>query len=95
MDPVRTQVYNDLSNFEKLLSKIGRGPWPGGTSSWGNSRTWLTPIEVPNLYNRSGFTIHGGDEPGSAGCIDLTGSNDAFHKWLKDYGKPVDIRVKY
>ena len=68
----------------------------GGRKSWGTIRTWLTPTEETNTYGRGGFSIHGGEEPGSAGCIDLTDKNDSFHNWLKSYNdKPIQLRVKY
>jgi RHS repeat-associated protein len=63
--------------------------------AWGNYRTELRAEPGTNTYGRSGFFIHGGDVPGSAGCIDLTGQNDAFHLFLKSYGKPIKVIVKY
>jgi hypothetical protein len=48
-----------------------------------------------NTFGRGNFSIHGGKTPGSAGCIDLTKNNNSFHKWLKSYGKPVQLNVKY
>jgi hypothetical protein len=95
VDPAQTQHYRDTSFWDRVLGLIGRGTWRGGTHTWGEHRTWLQPINVPNLYNRSKFSIHGGDVPGSAGCIDLTGANNSFHNWLSNYGKPVYLRIKY
>lgn len=62
----------------ELASELGRMAWPGGESSWGKSGVWLIPIEVTEIHGRSDFSIHGGDTPDSAGCIDHTsdiGSN--------------------
>jgi len=57
----------------------------------------LTPTKDTDLLGRDGsFTIHGGNDPESAGCIDVT-SND----WkLKDYlrvlpQKEIYIVTKY
>jgi hypothetical protein len=56
----------------------------------------LHPDSGTNLQGRdaNGFFVHGGDTPGSAGCVDLTGQNDAFHQFLKGYGKPIKLTVK-
>ena len=91
----QTQHYADTSRWDRIKGKYGRGTWPGGTASWGEHRTWLVPVSVPNLYGRSGFSIHGGTTPGSAGCIDLTNSNNNFHNWLSQHGKPINLRVEY
>jgi hypothetical protein len=95
VDPARTQYFSDLSTWQKFKSTFGGSTWPGGETSWGNVRTWITPMEGTNTYGRSGFSIHGGTVPGSAGCIDLTKDNNAFHSWLKSYGQPVKLNVKY
>jgi RHS repeat-associated protein len=95
VDPVRTQSISNISFWDRLKGKIGGGTWPGLEKSWGEYRTWLTPMEGTNTYGRSGFTIHGGNVPGSAGCIDLTKDNNAFHSWLKSYGKIIILNVQY
>jgi RHS repeat-associated protein len=95
VDPTRTQSYESTSTKDRLLGAIGRGTWPGGTDSWGQYRTWLTPLEGTNTHGRSGFTIHGGTKPGSAGCIDLTSQNNSFHNWLKSHGNPIILNVRY
>ena len=67
----------------------------GGTDSWGNSRVWLDASKDTNTYGRSGFSIHGGAIPGSAGCIDLTSSMDDFTKWFENNGKDLILYVTY
>lgn len=69
--------------------------WRGGERSWGKSRVWLQPSVQTNTFNRSKFTIHGGKEPGSRGCIDLTSQMDDFSEWFKNSGKDLVIRVRY
>jgi LysM repeat protein len=97
----QTQSYTPATSLpEKVLELVGftnwEGTWTkGGTNAWGTQRTWLTPMQGTNTYGRSGFSIHGGKTPGSAGCIDLTKNNNSFHSWLKSYGKPVKLNVKY
>lgn len=40
---------------------------------WGDWRVPLHPRARTNTYGRSGFFLHGGKWPGSAGCIDVGG----------------------
>lgn len=69
--------------------------WPGGQDSWGNHRGWLEPASEKNTLGRSGFSIHGGKEPGSQGCIDLTSGMDGFADWFKNNGKDLILYVTY
>jgi len=55
----------------------------GSESAWGKYRITIHPFPKTNTYNRGGFFIHGGDLPGSAGCIDLTTQMSQFYKDLK------------
>jgi hypothetical protein len=52
----------------------------GSYSAWGNYRITIHPFTTTQTYGRGGFFIHGGDVPGSAGCIDLTGAIDQFYR---------------
>ena len=63
--------------------------------TWWTSRVWLEPAKETNTYGRDNFSIHGGEEPGSAGCIDLTSEMPAFADWFKKNGKDLIIKVKY
>jgi hypothetical protein len=83
------------SLLDQLINELGRGAWPGGESSWGQHRIWLQPKEGTNTYGRSGFSIHGGDTAGSAGCIDLVEQMPDFVKVFRAYGHDVDLTVKY
>jgi RHS repeat-associated protein len=40
---------------------------------WGDWRVPLVPLPGTNTFGRSGFFIHGGTLPGSAGCVDIGG----------------------
>jgi hypothetical protein len=40
---------------------------------WGSWRVPLHPLPATQTYGRSGFFLHGGSIPGSAGCIDFGG----------------------
>ncbi|MCA1440323.1 DUF2778 domain-containing protein [Ensifer sp. IC4062] len=73
------------------------GGWPGSRVAWGNTRAWLTPksdIDPKNAH-RSGFSIHGGWLPGSAGCIDLTDQMDRFADYYDKTGQSADLVVAY
>ncbi len=87
------QKYNEtLENFKNLFD---RGSWPGGTSSWGDERVWLTPDENNNMMGRGGFSIHGGTTPGSLGCIDITKYTPELSEYLDSCQNVVPLRVKY
>lgn len=64
-------------------------------SLMGKHRVWLEPSKETNTFGRYGFSIHGGKEPVSAGCIDLTYSMDEFAKWFESTGKDLIIKVEY
>ncbi|MBX3364912.1 MAG: DUF2778 domain-containing protein [Phycisphaeraceae bacterium] len=68
-----------------------RGPYSwfhnGGQAQWGHYSWPITPFPNTNVDDengnpRSGFMIHGGDEWGSAGCIDLTDGDATFHDFM-------------
>lgn len=74
---------------------VGKGAWPGGNRSWGKSRIWLEPENGTETYGRSGFSIHGGTDPGSAGCIDLVESMNDFASRFRQYGRSLRLYVDY
>ncbi|MBQ4070542.1 MAG: hypothetical protein IJD52_04200 [Alphaproteobacteria bacterium] len=84
-----------IIGWSRLLSEDLGGKWPGSEYSWGNSRVWLDPSKETNTYDRSGFSVHGGAEPGSAGCIDLTHHIDEFTQWFENNGLDLILSVKY
>ncbi len=105
-DPANTQYWSDISKANKIGSTLSgltqnlpligwkMGAWPGGTYAWGTIRTELSN-QASGVQN-SGYYIHGGGSPGSAGCIDLTSNNNAFHQWFTGtWGKPINLIVNY
>ncbi len=56
---------SQLGAFGTLLRQL-RGDW----GSW---RVPLHPLPATNVMGRSGFFLHGGQIPGSAGCVDFGG----------------------
>ena len=88
------QNYSNYSFIQKTIhSTIGN--WKGGSASWGKDRIWIESTNRTNTKNRNGFSIHGGKEFGSAGCIDLANSMDDFLNEFRSYGKDIIIKVKY
>lgn len=66
-------------------SEIWENAWykSGSTASWGNFRVIIHPYPKTETWGRGGMFIHGGDTPGSIGCIDLTKYIDDFIERLR------------
>lgn len=66
--------------------------------AWGKYHWSLIPSDRTNTFERKrdSFTIHGGTEYGSAGCIDLKHEIDEFHSYvLKLPQKKIFLYAKY
>jgi RHS repeat-associated protein len=63
------------------------------TGDWGKYRAPLTPAPVTETFGRSGFFIHGGKKPGSAGCIDVGENDKTLFPGLKDHPGLVEVLV--
>jgi uncharacterized protein RhaS with RHS repeats len=61
---------------------------------WGKYRVPLTPDSSTNTYGRSGFFLHGGKTPGSAGCIDIGSGDKTLFPKLEGHNGPVPVTVK-
>lgn len=95
-NPAFIQNFDRHTNAaEKAAALVGRGGWPGGKVSWGNQRAELTADPSTNTYGRSGFYIHGGSNPGSAGCIDLCANADDFFSAVGSEPGTLDVDVDY
>ena len=56
------------------------------------------PIEPDNgtvTYGRDGFFFHGGERPGSAGCIDLGKYDNAFRELLRGQVGIIPVNISY
>jgi hypothetical protein len=89
------QAIGSRGVLEEIGAELGRTGWPGGESAWGRFRIWLHPRFGTNTYRRSGFSIHGGDDPGSAGCVDMTSNIDAFARKFRNHGRDMILKVDY
>ncbi|MBQ6854572.1 MAG: DUF2778 domain-containing protein [Alphaproteobacteria bacterium] len=105
VDQSQVQHIDDLGFADRLKNYAGviknpttgnpiAGKWPGDTMAWGHHRVWLTPEQGTNTYGRNGFTIHGGSDYNSAGCIDLAGQDANFFKTIQDKGN-LRLNVQY
>lgn len=67
------------------------------TGDWGDYRVPLHPNDGANTFGRDGFFMHGGDDPGSAGCIDV-GPNDTNilgpNSPIGNHNGPVTVTVQ-
>lgn len=61
----------------------------------GPFRAPLTPDPSTNTYGRTGFFIHGGYTPGSAGCIDLCGAEPDFFNAIDRGAGVIPAEVNY
>lgn len=90
---------SDQNLLKRIANLFGRGTFPGGVFSWGNKRWWITPEGDTETYGRSGFTIHGGNKYGSAGCIDLCRNLNNFTGIIMNNestsGNKVYLQVNY
>jgi RHS repeat-associated protein len=60
---------------------------------WGRFRVPLKPHPNTQTFGRDGFFLHGGKKPGSAGCIDVGGSDVELFKHLKNATGKVPLVV--
>ncbi|WP_457585824.1 hypothetical protein [Ensifer canadensis] len=89
--------YPPADSWERMKGRVGRGTWPGLEAAWGNSRAFLKARSIadPQAAHRSGFSIHGGEDPGSAGCIDLTDGMDRFADFYRNTGRSAELNASY
>lgn len=83
-------------------SELWENAWyrPGSWEAWGEYRITIHPFPSTETYQRGGFFIHGGTNPGSIGCIDLTVDISRFIKDLREELKDssgcyIPLSVKY
>lgn len=88
---------NLLQSIGKFSLKLGLGGtgWPGGPNAWGVGRIWLHPAAGTDTFGRDGFSIHGGQSPGSAGCIDVTGNMARVGAFIAVSGNRTVVFVGY
>ncbi len=90
LDPNKIVKYDP----EKLnLWDLRREPsWPLG--SWGHYRVKLHPATETITHGRDGFYLHGGDTPGSLGCIDVGNQDVVLFPLLSQSPGKIRLTVK-
>lgn len=87
--------YQSMSGWDRWRPRR----WPGGARSWGTERVWADPtkttVESGLTFGRKDMAIHGGEIPGSAGCIDLTQQMVDFAKKFRHMGVDLKLYVDY
>ena len=90
---------NDMSLADKAAYVLEKGTyrWQDDKKrpSWGDYRVPLELADNTETYGRSNMYIHGGEELGSAGCIDLGSNMDRLVPYIKNSRQPVRVRVRY
>lgn len=61
---------------------------------WGKYRAPMHPDGKTDTHGRSGFFLHGGKRPGSAGCVDVGSSDEELFPLLQKQRRPVKVKVK-
>ena len=90
-----------IASFDKTLDyKNNTGLWDTfrwlwNYPAWGFVATPLEPSSKNQMYGRGNFYIHGGNSPGSKGCIDLVKSNQEFHCFMRLYKRNLKVIVRY
>jgi RHS repeat-associated protein len=91
VDPSQTLAARNASSFFDLAL------WVLKSYDWGMFATPIFAMDGTDnyAYGRNSSFIHGGKEPGSIGCIDLTKNNYYFHKKFMNHGKVMPMNVTY
>jgi hypothetical protein len=92
---LRQDKHQKMSLLGRFRSLFDSGAWRGGERAWGTERVWVDPAPETNTWGRSGFSVHGGLYPGSAGCIDLTSQMPNFADYFRSLGKDLKLTVRY
>ena len=101
---VKQDNYQNFYRDQSVASMIGGmfsnhfirlGSWPGGLPSWGENRIWLEKGKYTDNKGRKNFSIHGGWNFGSRGCVDIPWQMSEFVEEFRKYGKDMVLSVKY
>lgn len=86
-----------IQDVPSYLFKRGKYKWMRDKKSpaWGNYRVPLEADDGTDTHGRHSMYIHGGDELGSAGCIDVGPNMDRLAPYIKSSRSPVKVRVRY
>jgi len=95
--PIPPGIYNLKISEISQPSRLGDiARYLRSLEDWGSFRVPLTPGPFSDTFGRSGFFLHGGRWPGSAGCIDAGGGlfgDDTTNRLLQDLRADPDGNV--
>lgn len=84
---IKPEEVSPVSGFRKLLRSL--------TGDWGSYRVPLHPSSSTNMFDRSGVMMHGGQIPGSAGCIDVGSCESKIFPIIQQQKDPIRVKVDY
>jgi hypothetical protein len=61
---------------------------------WGEYRVPMYPTQGTDTYGRTNFFLHGGEKPGSAGCVDIGNADRHLFPQLIKLKGPIYVKVK-
>ncbi len=98
--PERLQQFmnNPISSWRDITYPFyptGKDSWLREPEKWGSHRVPLEPDQDTNTYGRHSMYIHGSDELGSNGCIDVGPNMEHLVPYIKSSRSPVKVRVRY
>ena len=86
-----------IKDIPAYLFKKGTYKWMRDEKlpAWGNYRVPLEADDGTDTRGRHSMYIHGGDELGSAGCIDVGPNMDRLAPYIKNNRSSVKVLVRY
>lgn len=90
-----TVNFDQTLDYEKKENLWDKFKWIVKSPTWGLVVTPLTPYPKNKMYDRDGFTIHGGWYKGTKGCIELQNYNREFHIFSRLYKRNLRLVVRY
>jgi RHS repeat-associated protein len=85
----------DMYYSENPLMKWSPWNYDGGRDAWGDRRIPIHPLPGTDTHGRGNMYIHGGDNMGSAGCIDVGNNDISVVDKIEKQPKPVKLVVDY
>jgi hypothetical protein len=81
----------DPIDIRQYREPIDKGRWD--RAAWGDYRVRLKPALGTDTLGRSGLFLHGGERPGTAGCISIGNQDSVLIPKLRGLGR-IRLTVK-
>ena len=96
VDPKEVPSWGNSDLWDVLKGYVGKGNWPGGTTDWGRARVGIRPDDDTFMGTRTGnYSMHGGAQYGSKGCVDLQRHEMSFFGKFVSNGRILPLEVNY